>query len=81
MIGSPFLYALSFAPGTYVDFYGDGTDGAFLGSVVGHRVVFGANFNLHDDERLRNFAGDQSGFAMTQCRELSLGEMVSLVQN
>ncbi len=81
LMGTPDLYALIYGPRTYVDFYGDGTGGTFYGSVVGHRVVFRGNYNVHYDERLKNYAGHEPTFTMAECRELDPGEMVSLVQN
>ncbi len=77
-MGAADLYALIYAPRSYVDFHGDGSGGTLYGSVVGHRVVLRGNYKLHYDEQLKGFGLDDSTFTIAQWRELGPDEFVTL---
>ncbi len=79
IMGTPDLYAVIYAPRSYVDFYGNGYGGTFYGSVVGHRVVFRGDYDIHFDEQLKEYAGDNPTFTIDQWRQLGPTEMVTLI--
>ncbi len=76
--GIPDLYAVIYAPRSYVDISGNGSSGSMFGAVIGHRVVVRGNFNLHYDKQLANFTGNQRTFTIEQWRHLEPNELVAL---
>ncbi len=77
-MGEADLHAAIYAPKSYVDFIGDGVDGKLFGAVVGDRVVFRGNFDLHFDEQLKRFSGENPSFTVDRWAQLDASELLDL---
>ncbi len=52
--------------------------GKLFGAVVGDRVIFRGNFELHYDEQLKNHTGESPSYTVDQWTQLEAGELVDL---